>query len=137
MPIALPSHAFSAESTPYDALGGESVVRAIAAAFYDEMDANPAYRELRALHDDDDLTESKRVLFIFLSGWLGGPQLYMQERGHPRLRMRHAHVPITPAMRDQWLGCMAAALDQCDVTGDVRTFLDQRFTHVANFLVNA
>ena len=68
--------------------------------------------------------------------WLGGPDLYVQKHGHPRLRMRHAPFPIGEAERDQWLACMAAAMDHLGIEGDIRAFLDARFAHVADFLRN-
>jgi hemoglobin len=73
---------------------------------------------------------------LFLVGWLGGPQTYMELHGHPRLRMRHAKVPINEAMRDAWLRSMERALDARGVQGEVRDFLDARFADVANFLRN-
>ena len=126
---------FDAEHTPYVAIGGEPRVRALADAFYDHMDRDEAYAVIRALHPED-LGESREKFFEFLSGWLGGPQLYLERRGHPRLRMRHAPFPIGESERDQWLGCMAAALDDLDVDGDLRAFLDARFAHVADFMRN-
>jgi hemoglobin len=71
-----------------------------------------------------------------LVGWLGGPQTYMEQHGHPRLRMRHARVPVTSAMRDAWLRCMRLALDEREMPDDLRTFLRERFAEVADFLKN-
>ena len=127
---------FHADYTPYEAMGGEKAVRALANAFYACMDTNPIYAELRRLHAEE-LAPMQEKFFMFLSGWLGGPQLYVAEHGHPRLRMRHAPFPIDEAMRDQWLACMKESMDLCGIDGDVRTFLDARFAHVANFLRNA
>ena len=126
---------FHSDRTPYEVLGGEVVVRALANAFYTCMDTNEAYAELRAIHDSE-LTPMQEKFFKFLSGWLGGPQLYVAEHGHPRLRMRHAPFSIDESMRDQWLACMAEAMDLCGIEGDVRSFLDARFAHVANFMRN-
>ena len=126
---------FGQENPPYDALGGETQVLELATAFYDIMDANPAYAGIRALHPDD-LTESREKFFAFLSGWLGGPDLYVKQHGHPRLRMRHAPFPIGTLQRDQWLGCMAQAQGCGGISGDVRAFLDARFAHVADFMRN-
>jgi hemoglobin len=80
--------------------------------------------------------EVKRRFALFLIGWLGGPQEYMEAHGHPRLRMRHGRVAVDIEMRDAWLRSMTRALDDCGITGDVRGFLDQRFAEVANFLRN-
>ena len=134
MPQAAPP-AYDSEHTPYDALGGSERVHALARAFYGCMDENQDYAGLRALHAPD-LEPMQETFFEFLSGWLGGPQLYVQKHGHPRLRMRHASFPIDETMRDQWLACMAEAMDHQGIDGDIRMFLDARFAHVANFMRN-
>ncbi len=126
---------FGPDDTPYDAIGGEERVRRLADRFYDHMDLDDAFKIIRELHPDD-LGESREKFFEFLSGWLGGPPLYMQRRGHPRLRMRHAPFPIGDVERDQWLACMAAALDDLEVAGELRSFLDARFQQVADFMRN-
>lgn len=126
---------FGPDNTPYDALGGDAEVRALVDTFYDHMDQDPAFRTIRELHPDD-LSESRDKLYEFLSGWLGGPGLYIQKRGHPRLRARHAPFPIGESERDQWLECMRRAMNDRNITGDLRTFLEQRFTHVADFMRN-
>ena len=130
-----PPPEYGPQHTPYDAIGGEEPVRALAKAFYSYMDSNPDYAGLRALHAPR-LEEVEETFFEFLSGWLGGPQLYVQKRGHPRLRMRHAPFPIDESMRDQWLACMAEAMDSCGIEGEIRSFLDARFAHVADFMRN-
>lgn len=122
--------------TPYAAIGGESAVRALVESFYDHMDAEPSFATIRALHPAD-LTRSRSKLFEFLSGWLGGPGLYVEKYGHPRLRARHAPFPIGEVERDEWLACMRKALDDRGVGGELRAFLDSRFAHVADFLRNA
>ena len=126
---------YGPDHTPYDAVGGDTAVRSLADAFYGFMDSNPAYKELRALHGPD-LGPMQVTFYEFLSGWLGGPQLYVQKHGHPRLRMRHARFPIDESMRDQWLSCMGEAMDQLGIEGDIRAFLDARFAHVADFMRN-
>jgi hemoglobin len=68
--------------------------------------------------------------------WTGGPDDYMNERGHPRLRLRHSRVPINIAMRDAWLRAMSVAMDRCEVQGPARDYLDKRFAEVAEFLRN-
>ena len=111
---------------------------ALAHRFYDAMERDEP--ELTALHDckaPGRVSDATRERFgLFLVGWLGGEEEYMQRFGHPRLRMRHAHVPISSAMRDAWLRAMTTALDESAVTGDIRAFLDERFAHVADFLRN-
>lgn len=124
-----------AENTPYDVMGGEEEVRRLSERFYDLMDENPEFQGIRSLHPAD-LTLSRKKFFEFLSGWLGGPQLYMQQYGHPRLRMRHAPFPIGDAERDQWINCMAQAMDANGIDGQLRVFLDARFLQVADFMRN-
>jgi hemoglobin len=126
---------FDSENTPYDAIGGADRVRDLVDTFYDRMDSAPEYAGIRSLHPDD-LATSREKLYMFLSGWLGGPGLYVERFGHPRLRGRHMPFPIGEAERDQWLACMGEALDASGVTGELRTFLDARFAHVADFMRN-
>lgn len=125
----------SMDGTPFAQFGDESAVRLLVDAFYDHMDQDAQFAGIRGLHPDD-LATSRDKLFKFLCGWLGGPQYYMQEYGHPRLRMRHAPFPIGESERDQWLMCMGLAMDDRSIDGELRTFLDQRFAHVANFMRN-
>ncbi|RKH45160.1 group II truncated hemoglobin [Corallococcus sicarius] len=126
------------DDTPFTRLGGEEAVRALAEAFYDVMDAEePALAKVHELDAEGKVNRGTRERFgLFLMGWLGGPQHYSATHGHPRLRMRHGHVPVDLAMRDAWLRCMHKAMDQRGVTGGLRRFLDDRFAHVANFLRN-
>jgi hemoglobin len=129
------AHAFTAQHTPYQALGGDAAVLALVNIFYDTMEQDPAFARIRALHKPT-LDDARAKLHEFLSGWLGGPQLYVQKYGHPRLRGRHMPFAIGEHERDLWLACMRSAMDQRGITGDVRAFLDQRFAHVANFMRN-
>lgn len=128
----------SLEDTPFQRLGGEEAVRALVAAFYDTMDASePALARLHVLEPDGKVSRGTRERFgLFLIGWLGGPQHYTERHGHPRLRMRHGHVPVDTAMRDAWLRCMHKALDARGVTGGLRRFLEERFSQTADFLRN-
>ena len=126
---------FDAKNTPFMAIGGDEPVRALVDCFYDHMDQDEAFQVIRALHPED-LAESREKLFEFLCGWLGGPQYYVQKHGHPRLRMRHAPFSIGEIERDQWLACMAKALDERAIEGELREFLDARFAHVADFMRN-
>ena len=122
--------------TPFDRLGREGAI-ALAERFYDHMDANePA---LVAVHRNENGRVSKgirRNFGAFLVEWLGGPREYSATHGHPRLRMRHAHVAIGIEERDAWLRCMNAALDHPSVDPEVRAFLERRFAEVADFLRN-
>lgn len=125
--------------TPYSRLGGSEAVRALAEAFYDAMDAHEP--ELAKLHELDEAGKVSRAMRdrfgMFLIGWLGGPQDYMATHGHPRLRMRHARVPVSQGMRDAWIRSMQRAMDARKVDGEVRSYLDARFGEVADFLRNA
>src|SRR5690606_33113314 len=91
-------------ATPFEWIGGEERVRALVERFYDLMDLEPGYRELRAAHGDS-LQSAREKLFWFLCGWLGGPEHYTSRFGHPRLRMRHMPFAIGILERDQWLAC--------------------------------
>ena len=124
--------------SPFQLLGGREPVLRLAARFYEIMERDePA---LAAAHKQSPSggieTEVKSRFALFLVGWLGGPQDYMEKHGHPRLRMRHAQVAITQELRDAWLRCMVRAMDDCAVAGPVRGFLQQRFKEVSDFLRN-
>lgn len=96
--------------TPYQRIGGEDQVRRLVDRFYDHMDSLEEAREIRSLHAKS-LRVSRDKLFMFLSGWLGGPNLYIEQYGHPRLRGRHLPFSIGLKERDQWMFCMKKALD--------------------------
>ncbi len=127
------------DDSVYSRLGGSEAVLALAEAFYDAMDASePELAKLHELDEKGRVSRGMRDRFgLFLIGWLGGPQDYMAKHGHPRLRMRHARVPVDVSMRDAWLRSMRAAMDARKIEGDVRSYLDARFAEVADFLRNA
>jgi hemoglobin len=124
--------------TPFEQLGGADRVRALVERFYDVMsEREPALARLHPCTPDGKVARPSRDRFaLFLIGWLGGPQDYIAQHGHPRLRMRHGHVPVDIAMRDAWLRSMSAALDSEGVTGELRGFLEDRFAQVADFMRN-
>ena len=126
------------EDSAYHRLGGSDAVRALVEAFYDAMDeGEPALSRLHACDDQGRVSRDARDRFaMFLVGWLGGPQDYIAQHGHPRLRMRHARVPVDEAMRNAWLRAMKKALDARAVEGELRGFLDGAFTQAADFLRN-
>lgn len=95
--------------TLYEAIGGDETVRKLVRRFYELMDTLPEAYGVRKLHPAD-LSGSAQKLFMYLSGWLGGPQLFVQAYGHPRLRARHLPFKIGEAERDQWLMCMRQAM---------------------------
>jgi len=121
--------------THYERLGGETVVRKMVDRFYDLMDAQPEYYGIRKLHPQD-ISGSRQKLFMFLSGWLGGPPLYVEAFGHPMLRARHLPFPIGIAERDQWLGCMQQAMQELDIEARLRKELFQAFTKTADHMRN-
>jgi hemoglobin len=106
----------------YERVGGEPAVRALVDRFYDLMDALPEARDIRALHPPA-LDSSRDKLCWFLVGWLGGPPLYIERFGHPRLRARHLPFSIGERERDQWLLCMTRAVDEQIGDADVRAVL--------------
>ncbi|MCA9656711.1 MAG: group II truncated hemoglobin [Myxococcales bacterium] len=120
---------------PYELIGGEAATRRLADRFYDLMDELPDVAELRAIHPED-LGESREKFFKFLSGWLGGPQLYVAEYGHPRLRMRHFRFPIGDRERDQWMHCMRRALAEVVADDAMRAALERAFSGVADHMRN-
>lgn len=121
--------------TPFEWIGGEEKVRALVDRFYDLMDLEPGYRELRAAHGTE-LERARQNLFWFLCGWLGGPQHYTDRFGHPRLRMRHMPFKIGIQERDQWLACMDQAMGEVGVPQDLRLRLRQSFFQTADWMRN-
>ena len=127
----------SPETTPFELLGGETAVRALVERFYDAMDEHePELGRLHPLEDGKVSRASRDRFALFLIGWLGGPQDYMRLHGHPRLRMRHAHVPVSQAMRDAWMRAMCLALSDASVGAESRAFLEQKLADLADFLRN-
>ena len=121
--------------TPYSMIGGEPAVHALVERFYDLMDLEPAYAALRAVHGST-LDDARQKLFWFLCGWLGGPDLYVQRFGHPRLRMRHLPFAIGIRERDQWLACMDQAMRETAVPEPLRERLNQSFFQTADWMRN-
>ncbi len=119
----------------YQRLGGEAKIRALVERFYELMDTLPESQGIRAMHARD-LRASKEKLFMFLSGWLGGPQLYMEKYGHPRLRQRHMPFAIGDSERDQWLMCMRQAMEDVGLDPQLRKELEAAFYKTADFMRN-
>lgn len=122
-------------SSIFDFLGGEAGVRRLVDRFYDLMETAPEAATVRALHPEL-LEGSREKLFLFLTGWSGGPQLYVERYGHPRLRMRHLPFSIGERERDEWLWCMDKALAETDLQPEVRDFLSSRFHAIADHMRN-
>ena len=123
------------ESSLYELLGGETGLRSLVDRFYDLMDFSREAAKIRSFHAKS-LNQSREKLFLFLSGWSGGPQLYIERFGHPRLRMRHLPFPIGTVERDQWLWCMNKALDESQLEPQVVEYLKARFAEVADAMRN-
>ena len=121
--------------TPYQQIGGEAGLRRLTDRFYDLMDTVPEYYGIRKLHPQD-LTGSRDKLFMFLSGWLGGPGLYVEKYGHPMLRARHLPFAIGLAERDAWLACMLQAMEDTGVEETLRMALLKAFYGTADWMRN-
>ena len=124
-----------AARAPYELLGGDVGVRELVARFYDLMDSDPAYAGIRKLHKPD-LSQAREKLYLFLSGWLGGPQLYAERFGHPMLRARHLSFPIGAPERDLWLACMSHAMQEVGVDESLRQRLYDAFFKTADWMRN-
>jgi hemoglobin len=119
----------------FERIGGEPVIRQLIDRFYDLMDSEPTAAGIRALHPPD-LSESRDKLYWFLVGWMGGPALYIERFGHPRLRARHLPFPIAERERDEWLWCMFKALDEVVPDAALREQLAHAFAQTADFMRN-
>lgn len=124
-----------ADATPFRRIGGAASVDRLVEAFYAHMDSLPTAQGIRALHADD-LSATKEVLKRYLGEWMGGPKLYSQERGHPRLRQRHLRFKIGEAERDAWLTCMRGALDEVVGDAGLRDELFAAFAKLADWMRN-
>jgi hemoglobin len=122
-------------ATPFEWIGGEARVRALVDRFYDLMDIEPGYRELREVHGNT-LDDARDKLYWFLCGWLGGPSHYEDRFGHPRLRMRHMPFKIGILERDQWLACMDQAMGETAIPQDLRARLNESFFKTADWMRN-
>jgi hemoglobin len=111
---------------------GEKPIQDLAHHFYQQVALKPS---LRALYPED-LVGAERRLYLFLLQLFGGPVTYLEERGHPRLRMRHMQWEINPAMRDHWMNAMLLALDKVAFAQEDREALMEYFTHAANAMMN-
>ena len=121
--------------SPYQQLDGDKGIRLLVDTFYDLMETLPEAQGILKLHPQD-LSQSRDKLYMFLSGWLGGPSLYMGAYGHPRLRARHLPFPIGPEERDAWLLCMDKALEKLGVERSLHFQLMQAFQPTANHMRN-
>ena len=129
----------SNKSTFYQLLGGENggieQIRELVETFYDIMEIDPKAAPIRAYHAKD-LTEAREKLFMFLTGWTGGPQLYIERYGHPRLRQRHMPFSICESERDQWMYCMISAMHSLKWDETLMQKMAEQLYGVADFMRN-
>lgn len=121
--------------THYERIGGAEKVRALVTRFYQLMDELPEAHGIRKLHPAS-LRGSEEKLYEFLSGWMGGPQLFVEKYGHPMLRARHLPFPIADTERDQWMMCMKQALQEVVEDEKLRAELTAAFIKVADHMRN-
>ena len=119
----------------YERIGGEAKVRALVQRFYQLMDELPEAHLIRTMHHIN-LDNAEQKLFMFLSGWMGGPQLFVEKFGHPRLRQRHLPFAIGEDERDQWMLCMTQAVQEVVEDEALRKELTAAFYKVADFMRN-
>jgi hemoglobin len=121
--------------TPYDFIGGETAIRSLVDRFYFYMDILPEAQGIRSMHQAN-LASAKDKLFKFLSGWLGGPNLFIEEFGHPMLRRRHFPFKIGPSERDQWMLCVNKALDEIAMDPRLHTNIQTALQDLATHMIN-
>lgn len=121
--------------TTYEQIGGEATVGRLCDRFYELMASVSAFSGLRAMHPED-LQSSRDKLFMFLSGWMGGPDLFVEKFGHPRLRARHMPFSIGTQERDQWVACMVLAMEDVGIEPSIRDKLLKNFFNTADFMRN-
>ncbi|MBS0269654.1 MAG: group II truncated hemoglobin [Proteobacteria bacterium] len=121
----------------YDLVGGEDGIHRLVDVFYDIIESEPEGRVLHILHlRGHGVAHSRIEQFNFLSGFLGGPRLYVEKFGHSDVRQMHAHVEIDAEARDAWLKCMSMAIDRVGLAPDIKGQLMTNFTRVAMMLKN-
>jgi hemoglobin len=121
--------------TPYDVIGGEQAIRHLVNRFYFYMDTLPEAQGIRAMHQPD-LASANSKLFKFMSGWLGGPDLFAQEFGHPMLRARHLPFAIGESERDQWMLCMNKAVAETPMNPILEANLKNALQELATHMIN-
>ena len=122
------------DKTYYERVGGEPTFRKLISEFYKGVATDPP---LRDLYPEEDLGPAEERLRMFMEQYWGGPKTYQEQRGHPRLRMRHMHYAVTPAQRDRWLHHMLNAVDTLGLEPAEDAEMREYLTRAADFLVNA
>lgn len=123
------------QPTAYELIGGASKLRELVDRFYDLMELEPEFAGIRAMHPQD-MSGSRDKLYWFLSGWTGGPDMYVERHGHPRLRARHLPFAIASNERDQWLRCMALAMQDVGMAEALQERLMHSFYKTADWMRN-
>lgn len=121
--------------TLYEAIGGDATVRALTDRFYDLMDSLPEAARCRAVHPPD-LTGSRQKLYDYLTGYLGGPPVYVEKHGHPMLRRRHFIASIGPEERDEWLLCFRLAMQETIASDKLREIIWTPVERLAHHMQN-
>jgi hemoglobin len=119
----------------YERIGGEETIRKLVDRFYDVMDSLPETYGVRKMHPAD-LSTSREKLYEFLLGWMGGPPIYVEKYGHPRLRARHLPFAIGESERDQWMRCMRQALQEVVTDEALAAELEDALYKLADFMQN-
>jgi hemoglobin len=122
-------------TSSYERIGSDEGLQKLVKEFYDNMESLPEAKLIRDLHPKD-LRSSREKLFMFLSGWMGGPDRYIAAFGHPRLRARHLPFSIGVDERDQWLMCMRKALEGMEIDTMFKQQLMSSFTQTADHMMN-
>ena len=116
-------------------IGGAAKLEELVDRFYDLMALEETFKNLRELHSED-LSNSRDKLKLFLSGWLGGPDIYSPKHGHPMLRARHLPFKIGLKERNQWLACMYRAMEDCGIDSQIGARLEESFFNTADWMRN-
>lgn len=135
IPNKILKYIFPYRGTVYSRIGGKKTIDALVDRFYEVMSTDPQARECLDTHKKD-LSEVSIKLKEYLYGWLGGPQVFVQKYGHPRMRMRHIMIPISQAERDQWVYCMEKALSESKIDKETQEEMLNAMKHLADIIVN-
>ena len=119
----------------YEKIGGDTTVGKLCDRFYELMDTVPQFAQVRSMHPES-LQGAREKLFMFLSGWFGGPDLFVEKFGHPMLRARHMPFSIGTQERDQWVACMVLAMEDVGIEENIRKKLLDNFFKTADFMRN-
>lgn len=125
----------SERKNPYEMIGGTAKIEELVDRFYDLMALEEPFEALRTIHPQD-LSSSREKLKLFLSGWLGGPDIYSPKHGHPMLRARHLPFKIGLKERNQWLACMYRAMEDCGIDKQIGAQLEESFFNTADWMRN-